>query len=98
MIHTTLKNIYAFFQIILLNFTVHLKLIQCCKSTALQQNEFTAGVSDFTLQPTFKKLPPLETERLSPMLQNCLLFRGCLVPYCYVYTTFSLSIHLSTDM
>ena len=76
MIHTTLKNIYAFFQIILLNFTVHLKLIQCCKSTALQQNEFIAGVSDFTLQPTFKKLPPLETEGLSPILQNCLLFRG----------------------
>ena len=76
MIHTSLKNIYVFFQIILLNFTVHLKLIQCCKSATPQQNEFTAVVSNFTLQPTFKKLPPLETKRLSPILQNFLLFKG----------------------
>ena len=69
MIHTTLKNIYVFFQIILLNFTVHLKLIQCYKSATLQQNEFIAVVSNFTLQPTFKKLPPLETKTFPHIIE-----------------------------
>ena len=92
--------IFIFFQIILLHFTIHLKLPPYCKSIILQQQKKKSSLLWFPISHCNQDLRNYHLQKLRvfpPILQNFLLFKGWIVPHC-MYILHFLSIRLSMDV